>query len=83
MQAFTDAFQGKSVVALSDNTTAVSYMKKAGGIRSLLLNQEPQKTLLWVEDYSATILTRFVRGANNVLADALSRKNETLYRVGT
>ena len=77
LQAFTDAFQGKSVVVLLDNTMTVSYIKKAGGTRSALLNQEAQKTLQWAEENSVTILTQLVRGANNVLADALSKKNHT------
>lgn len=78
LQAFEAVLQGKSVAVLSDNTTAVSYIKKAGGTRSVTLNHEAQKTLQWAEDNSVTIITQFVRGESNVLADSLSRKNQVI-----
>ena len=78
LQSFEAVLQGKTVAVLSDNTTAISYLKKAGGTRSLTLNHEAQETLQWAEDNSVTILTRFVRGETNVVADCLSRRNQVV-----
>ena len=78
LQAFQSRLQGKTVAVMSDNTTAVSYLQKAGGTRSAALNHEAQKTLQWAEDCSITILTQFVRGRDNILADGLSRTNQVL-----
>ncbi|XP_045129076.1 uncharacterized protein LOC123514882 [Portunus trituberculatus] len=57
LQAFEEVLQGRTVAILSDNTTAISYIKKAGGTRSVKLNQEAQQTLLWAENKNVTILT--------------------------
>ena len=78
LQAFEDVLQGKTIAVLSDNTTAVSYIKKAGGTRSAKLNHEAQLTLQWAEDNAVTLLTQFVRGENNVVADCLSRRNQVI-----
>ena len=76
--AFADVVVGKTVAVLSDNTTAVSYLQKAGGTRSSRLNLEAQMTLQWAEDHSVTLLTQFVRGESNVVADCLSRGHQVI-----
>ena len=76
--AFEDVLRGRTVAVLSDNTTAVSYIKKAGGTRSAELNHEAQQTLQWAEANAVTLLTQFVRGENNVVADCLSRRNQVI-----
>lgn len=78
LEAFEDSLQGRTIVIFSDNATAVAYIKKAGGTRSTKLNHEAQRTLQWARDKGVTILTQFVRGESNVMADRLSRKNQII-----
>lgn len=78
LQSFEALLQGETVAVLSDNTTAVSYLKKAGGTRSLALIWEAQETLQWTEDNSVAILTQFVRGETNIVADCLNRRNQVI-----
>ena len=65
--------RGKSVAVCSDNTTALSYVRKQGGTFSLSLCQEAWSLLLWAEKHQVSLSTQFVRGKHNVLADQLSR----------
>ena len=75
---FTELLQGKTVAVFSDNATALSYLAKEGGTHSVSLNMEAQKTLEWAEEHSVKILTQFVKGPSNVLADCLSRRNQII-----
>ena len=59
-----------------DNTTAVAYLRKAGGTRSPLLNTLAQVILRWTESLSIRLAPQFLPGSNNVLADALSRPHQ-------
>ena len=65
-------------VAFCDNVTTVSYLKKAGGTRSSVLNDLAQKILRFCESHLIHLLPQFVAGALNVEADALSRSNQVL-----
>ena len=75
---FTGVLQGKTVAVFSDNATALSYLAKEGGTRSTSLNAEAQRILAWAEVHSVTILTQFVKGSSNVLADCLSRRAQII-----
>ena len=75
---FTEIMRGKTVAVFSDNATALSYIAKEGGTRSASLNDEAQKILRWAEVHSVKILTQFVRGSSNVLADCLSRRSQVI-----
>ena len=69
---FRSAQQGRTVAVFCDNTTAVAYLRKEGGTRSPLLNSLAQEILRWTEFLSIRLAPQFLRGSNNVLADALS-----------
>lgn len=65
---------------VSDNATTLLYLAKEGGTRSKIFNEEAQKILEWAEEH-VKILTQFVKGTSNVLADYLSRRNQIIPRV--
>ena len=73
---FRSALQGRTVAVFCDNTTAVAYLRKAGGTRSPLLNTLAQEILRWTESLSIRLAPQFLPGSNNVLADALSRPHQ-------
>ena len=50
------------VAVFSDNTTAVSYLRKLGGTFSPVLKGVSQQILLWEEEKEITILPQFVPG---------------------
>ena len=50
LQHFSHTLQGRSVGLLSDNTSAIAYIKKEGGTRSPKLNAEVQCILQCAED---------------------------------
>ena len=65
-------------VAFVDNSTALAYLKKAGGTRSQVLNDIAQRIFRKCEEWSITLLPQFIPGKLNVMADTLSRRNQTL-----
>ena len=75
---FEEELQDQTVGILSDNTSAVAYILKEGGTRSAALNQEAQLILSWAEAHRVRLLPQYVRGKDNVIADALSRPNQLL-----
>ena len=62
----------------TDNTTALSYLRKERGTRSSTLNSVAQAILRFCEDSSIRLLPQFIPGKLNVLADALSRSSQVL-----
>ena len=73
---FRSALQGRTVAVFCDNTTAVAYLRKAGGTRSPLLTTLAQEILRWTESLSIRLAPQFLPGSNNVLADALSHPHQ-------
>ena len=75
---FASSLSGATVALMCDNSTAISYLKKAGGTKSLSLNLLAQEILRKCERLRITLIPQFVAGSLNVLADSLSRKNQVL-----
>ena len=76
LHQFQSSLRGRTVAVFCDNTTAVAYLRKEGGTRSLLLNAFAQEILRWTESLSIRLAPQFLPGFNNVLADALSRPHQ-------
>ena len=72
---FRDLLSGSTVGVFVDNSTAVAYLRKAGGTRSPVLNSIAQRVLRWAEEQDIVLVPQFVLGRANVLADSLSRPN--------
>ena len=68
----------KIVSVFSDNTTALAYLVKQGGTKSLDLYLLVRQILLWAEERGICLLPQFVSGVKNVTADTLSRKGQAI-----
>ena len=62
----------------TDNTTALSYVKKQGGTYSVALNREAQHLLRWTESIDLSLVPQFIVGSQNVVADSLSHRQQVL-----
>ena len=78
LKHFQNQIQGSSILVASDNTTAVAYINKQGGTRSMSLMQLTEEVLLWLDAHQITVIGRHIPGKLNVLADALSRHKQII-----
>ena len=62
----------------TDNTVALSCLRKEGGNRSSTLNEVAQAVLRLYEASDVRLLPQFVPGRLDVLADSLSRRGQVL-----
>ena len=76
--AWPKSFQPESVALMSDNTSAVAYLRNQGGTKSLAMNDLATDTGLWSEKRGMTLVPRYLPGYLNVLADHLSRRGQIL-----
>ena len=63
---------------MSDNVSAVAYLRNQGGTRSVALFQEVRVLLLWCQEWHIELFPTFIPGKRNVVADQLSRPNQVL-----
>ena len=63
---------------MSDNTSAVAYLRNQGGTKSLVVNDLATDICLWSEKRGMTLVPRYLPGHLNVLADHLSRRGQIL-----
>ena len=73
LKHFLPVIQGTTVVAMTDNTTVVGYVKNQGGTRSRQLTQLTTEMLSWSQQQGITLQSRHIPGQRNVRADQLSR----------
>ena len=64
---------GCHVRVMTDNTTALAYVKHQGGVRSLECNEEAQRIWSWAEGNQVWISIAHVPGIFNEIADFHSR----------
>ena len=76
--AFQDHLCGMRVALFADNTTAIAYLKKLGGTKSPTLNAISQSILRIGESWKVIVLSQFIASSLNVMADALSQRNQVL-----
>ena len=72
IRGFLHLLRGRSVSLFTDNTSALSYLRKEGGTRSSTLNSVAQAILRLCEASDVRLLPQFVLGRLNVLADSQS-----------
>ena len=63
---------------MSDNTSAVAYLRNQGGTKSLAMSNLATDICLWSEKRGMTLVPRYLPGHLNVLADHLSRRGQIL-----
>ena len=72
LQAFVPNLQDVHVRLKLDNSTAVAYINKMGGIKSLSLNSLSRT--LWEWERNILISAQHIPGKENLVADSLSRE---------
>ncbi|XP_066977832.1 uncharacterized protein [Macrobrachium rosenbergii] len=68
LQHFASVTHSKIIAGHSDNTMALAYIRNQGGMHSFSLCQAA-RDLIWAQDNHTQIITRFIQGKMNVLAD--------------
>ncbi len=71
---FRPLLLGKHVLVRTDNTVAVSYINRLGGIRSHRISQLARHLLLWSQTQFKSLRAVHIPGKLNRAADALSRQ---------
>ncbi len=71
---FRPLLLGKHVLVRTDNTAAVSYINRLGGIRSHRMSQLARHLLLWSHKQFKSLRAVHIPGQLNRAADALSRQ---------
>ena len=74
-----DSLRGKSVMLMTDNATAVSYLKKQGGTRSIPLYLLARDILLMAQEFQIILQVKHIPGERNALADLLSRRHTVVH----
>ncbi len=71
---FRPLLMGKHVLVRTDNTAAVSYINRLGGIRSSRMSHLARHLLLWSHTQLKSLHAAHIPGKLNRAADALSRQ---------
>ena len=78
LKEFQDLCIHKIVLVATDNTTAVSYINKEGGMRSGPLCALLWRILTWCTRNQVALKARHIPGRLNVVADKLSQLGQTI-----
>ena len=73
LQHFLPLIQGCHVLVRTDNTTALCYVNKQGGVRSAKLHALAHRLTLWCDEHLLSVRAVHVPGLQNTGADLLSR----------
>ena len=73
LRSFAHEFKGKHVLIKLDSTTAISYIKKMGGMESLLRDQIATETWKFATNHNMWITITHLAGKLNLAADENSR----------
>lgn len=74
LKTFADNLSNCEILLRVDNTTAVSYINRMGGIQFLHLNEIAQKIWRWCEMRQVFVFASYIKSSQNVDADSESRK---------
>ena len=78
LKEFQDLCTNQIVLVATDNTTAVAYINKEGGMKSGPLCALLWRILTWCSQRKVTLKARHIPGRLNVIVDKLSRLNQTI-----
>ena len=67
------------ILILSDNSTVIAYIQKAGGTKSPQLCMLAYRLLLWCRSRKIVLVACHIPGRLSVLADSLSRRGQMLH----
>lgn len=74
LKCFAGHLHNRSILLRIDNTTAISYINKMGGVRFSKLNALAREIWLWCEARNLWIFTSYISSSENKEADEESRK---------
>ncbi|KAJ1138196.1 hypothetical protein NDU88_004587 [Pleurodeles waltl] len=74
LKAFLHSLKGKVVQVFTDNSTAMWYSNKQGGVGSWTLCQEALRHWTWLEHQGINLIVQHLAGSLNARADELSRR---------
>ena len=74
IQSFCQDDQNLHIKVMSDNATAIAYIKNMGGTKSSSCNKVARDIWLWCKSRNIWITIAFVPGKLNIEADVASRK---------
>ena len=78
LKEFQNLCTNQIVLVATDNTTVVAYINKEGGMKSGPLCALLWRILTWCSQRQVTLKARHIPGRLNVIADKLSRLNQTI-----
>ena len=78
LKAFIQIVDNAKVALMSDNTSAVAYLRNQGGTKSFQMNDLATDICLSAEKRGMTLVPHPLPGHLNVLADHLSRRGQIL-----
>lgn len=73
LKCFASEFSNGEILMRIDNTTAISYINKAGGVKFPHLSELARKIWQWCETKKIWITASYIASKENVHADAASR----------
>lgn len=73
LQSLAADLRGCRILLRVDNTTAISYINKMGGVRHAKYNMLARKIWQWAEERKITLFASYIKSEENVEADYLSR----------
>ena len=76
LKCFAEDLRRCNVLLRIDNTTAISYINRMGGIRFKLLSKLAKEIWKWCESREIWVFASYISSKDNVSADAESRRLE-------
>lgn len=74
LKVFAKNFRDSDILLRIDNTTAVSYINRMGGIQFPHLTKVTRELWQWCEERNLTVFASYIPSIDNVVADAESRR---------
>lgn len=75
LKIFASQLQNCQILLRIDNTTAISYINRMGGIQFPHLTDITRQIWQWCENRKVHVFASYIRSCDNVIADAESRRN--------
>lgn len=77
LKAFTNNLQNCEILLRVDNTTAISYINRMGGIQYPHLCSVARQIWQWCENRKLYLFASYIKSTQNVIADTQSRKSHS------
>lgn len=74
LKCFADSLNNKEILLRIDNTTAISYINRYGGVQFAHLNNVARKIWQWCEERRLYLYASYIKSKENVEADEESRR---------